>query len=94
MLRLDEHRTFVDAAAAAGVRQLVYTSFYGAAPDATFTLMRDLPLMAGTDGVLGEPAAHARSTYDLTGPEARTLAAQSVTGSRTKTGISRSVLCW
>lgn len=123
--RLDEHRTFVDAAAAAGVRHLVYTSFYGAAPDATFTLARDhfvteehikasgmgwtmlrdnlyldfLPLMAGTDGVLrgpadggrvsavaqddiaasaaavlGDPDAHAGSTYDLTGPEARTLA--------------------
>ncbi|MFC7959655.1 SDR family oxidoreductase [Rhodococcoides kroppenstedtii] len=39
--RLDEHRTFVDAAAAAGVRHLVYTSFFGAAPDATFTLARD-----------------------------------------------------
>ncbi|MGH3370080.1 MAG: SDR family oxidoreductase [Nocardioidaceae bacterium] len=122
--RLDDHRTFVDAAAAAGVRHLVYTSFYGAAPDATFTLARDhfvteehikasgmgwtmlrdnlyldfLPLMAGTDGVLrgpadggrvsavaqddiaasaaavlGDPAAHAGSTYDLTGPETRTL---------------------
>ena len=39
--RLDEHRAFVDAAAAAGVRHLVYISFYGAAPDATFTLARD-----------------------------------------------------
>lgn len=39
--RVDEHRTFVDAAVAAGVRRLVYTSFYGAAPDATFTLARD-----------------------------------------------------
>ncbi|MBY6435730.1 SDR family oxidoreductase [Rhodococcus kroppenstedtii] len=39
--RLDEHRTFVDAAAAAGVRHVVYTSFFGAAPDATFTLARD-----------------------------------------------------
>ena len=39
--RLDEHRTFVAAAAEAGVRQVVYTSFYGAAPDATFTLARD-----------------------------------------------------
>ncbi|QWZ10671.1 SDR family oxidoreductase [Nocardioides panacis] len=39
--RLEEHRTFVDAAAAAGVRRLVYTSFYGAAPDATFLLARD-----------------------------------------------------
>ncbi len=33
--RLPEHRTFVDAAAAAGVRQIVYLSFFGAAPDAS-----------------------------------------------------------
>lgn len=123
--RLDEHRTFVDAAADAGVEHLVYTSFYGAAPDATFTLARDhfateehikasgmawtflrdnlyldfVPHMAGADGVirgpagtgrvsavarddvataavavLTDPAAHAGSTYDLTGPEAFTLA--------------------
>ena len=39
--RVDEHRTFVDAAAAAGVRHLVYISFCGAAPDATFLLARD-----------------------------------------------------
>jgi len=39
--RVERHRTFVDAAVAAGVRHLVYTSFYGAAPDAVFTLARD-----------------------------------------------------
>ncbi|NUP04210.1 MAG: NAD(P)H-binding protein, partial [Nonomuraea sp.] len=39
--RLDRHRAFVDAAVAAGVAHLVYVSFYGAAPDATFTLARD-----------------------------------------------------
>ena len=39
--RLGEHRTFIDAAAAAGVSHIVYTSFQGAAPDATFTLGRD-----------------------------------------------------
>ena len=39
--RVERHTTFVDAAAAAGVRHLVYTSFVGAAPDATFTLARD-----------------------------------------------------
>lgn len=39
--RLEQHRSFVDAAAAAGVRHVVYTSFHGAAPDATFTLARD-----------------------------------------------------
>ncbi|KQS98373.1 SDR family oxidoreductase [Cellulomonas sp. Leaf395] len=123
--RLDQHRTFVDAAADAGVRHVVYTSFLGAAPDATFTLARDhwateehlrasgmaftflrdslyldfLPLLAGEDGairgpagdgrvgavaradvartaavVLADPGAHAGRTYDLTGPQALTLA--------------------
>lgn len=123
--RVEQHRTFVDAAAAAGVRHLVYISFYGAAPDATFTLARDhfateehiraagldatflrdnlyadfLPMLAGEDrvirgpagdgrvaavaqddiadaavAVLRDPAAHAGRTYDLTGPEALTMA--------------------
>jgi uncharacterized protein YbjT (DUF2867 family) len=39
--RLDEHLAFVDAAVEAGVRHLVYTSFYGAAADSTFLLARD-----------------------------------------------------
>ena len=39
--RRNQHLTFVDAAAEAGVRHVVYTSFFGAAPDATFTLARD-----------------------------------------------------
>ncbi len=39
--RLHEHRSFVDAAAEAGVRQVVYTSFLGASADSTFTLGRD-----------------------------------------------------
>ncbi|HET7723044.1 MAG TPA: SDR family oxidoreductase [Propionibacteriaceae bacterium] len=39
--RLAQHRTFVEAAAEAGVRHVVYTSFLGASPDATFTLARD-----------------------------------------------------
>lgn len=39
--RRDEHRTFIAAAAEAGVGHLVYTSFIGAAPDASFTLGRD-----------------------------------------------------
>lgn len=123
--RLEQHRTFVDAAAEAGVRHLVYTSFFGASADCAFTLGRDhfateqhvrasgmdhtflrdnfyldfLPLMAGEDGVLRGPAgdgrvsavaradiaraavavlldpvAHANRTYDLTGPEAISLA--------------------
>ncbi|KKD04271.1 SDR family oxidoreductase [Streptomyces sp. WM6386] len=39
--RLAQHRAFVDAAVEAGVRHLVYVSFFGAAPDAVFTLARD-----------------------------------------------------
>ena len=38
--RLAQHLTAVDAAAAAGVQRVVYTSFLGASPDATFTLAR------------------------------------------------------
>jgi NAD(P)H dehydrogenase (quinone) len=123
--RVDRHRSFIDAVAEAGVGHLVYTSFVGASPDATFTLVRDhwateehlkasgiaytilrdnlyadfLPLMIGDDGairgpaddgrvaavaqddiaeaataVLLSPAAHAGRTYELTGPQALTLA--------------------
>jgi NAD(P)H dehydrogenase (quinone) len=39
--RVTEHVTAVDAALAAGVRRIVYTSFLAAAPDATFTFARD-----------------------------------------------------
>ncbi|AGZ44872.1 SDR family oxidoreductase [Actinoplanes friuliensis] len=39
--RVDRHKAFVDAAVAAGAGHLVYTSFFGAAPDAVFTLARD-----------------------------------------------------
>ena len=39
--RVSLHRSAVDAAAAAGVERVVYTSFLGAAPDATFTFARD-----------------------------------------------------
>lgn len=39
--RVSQHLAFVDAAAKAGVRHIVYTSFVGAAPDAIFTLARD-----------------------------------------------------
>ncbi|HEX8346744.1 MAG TPA: SDR family oxidoreductase [Actinoplanes sp.] len=123
--RVDVHCRFIDAAADAGVGHLVYTSFHGAGPDATFTLARDhwateeyirdsgltatilrdnlyadfLPLMVGDDGVIRGPAGdgrvsavarddvadvaaavlrspddHAGSTYDLTGPQALSLA--------------------
>ncbi|WP_323959654.1 NAD(P)H-binding protein [Arthrobacter sp. JZ12] len=123
--RVDQHRTFIDAAAEAGVQHIIYTSFLAAAPDATFTLGRDhwateehirnsgmkftflrdnfyldvLPLFAGEEGVLRgpagngrvaavaradvaraavvvlkEPGAHEERSYDLTGPEALSLA--------------------
>lgn len=39
--RVAEHTAFIDAAVAAGVEHVVYISFYGAAPDCTFTLGRD-----------------------------------------------------
>jgi uncharacterized protein YbjT (DUF2867 family) len=39
--RVSLHRSAVDAAAAAGVGRLVYTSFVGAAPDCVFTFGRD-----------------------------------------------------
>jgi uncharacterized protein YbjT (DUF2867 family) len=39
--RLAQHLTFVAGASAAGVRHLVYLSFVGGSPDATFTLVRD-----------------------------------------------------
>jgi len=118
------HANVVDAAVAAGVERIVYTSFFGAAPDCTFTFGRDhwhaeeyirasglghtflrdnlyidfLPLMAGPDGVIRGPAGdgrvaavarddiadvavaalvgggHEGRSYDLTGPEALTLA--------------------
>ncbi len=39
--RLDEHKAFIDAAHKAGVRHIIYTSFYNAAENSTFTLGRD-----------------------------------------------------
>jgi len=39
--RVQQHRTFVDAAVDAGVDQIIYTSFFGASADCTFTLGRD-----------------------------------------------------
>ncbi|MFJ1897918.1 SDR family oxidoreductase [Streptomyces sp. NPDC088115] len=39
--RVHEHISAVDAATAAGVERIVYVSFVGAAPDATFTFARD-----------------------------------------------------
>ena len=38
--RVEQHKTAVDAAVAAGIERIVYLSFLNAAPDATFTLAR------------------------------------------------------
>lgn len=123
--RLEQHRTFAAAAADAGVRHVVYTSFVGASPTCTFTLGRDhaatedairesgvawtmlrdnfytevFRFFADDEGVirgpagdgrvaaisqrdvaavaahvLADPDTHAGRTYDLTGPEALSLA--------------------
>ena len=39
--RVQQHITFIDAAVDAGVQRIVYLSFFGASPTATFTLARD-----------------------------------------------------
>jgi NAD(P)H dehydrogenase (quinone) len=39
--RVEHHTSFIDGAVQAGVRHLVYTSFFGASPTSTFTLGRD-----------------------------------------------------
>lgn len=39
--RLEQHHQFIQAAAAFGVKNIVYTSFLGASENATFTLARD-----------------------------------------------------
>jgi NAD(P)H dehydrogenase (quinone) len=124
--RLRLHANVVDAAVGAGVERVVYTSFYGAGPECTFTFGRDhwhteqrilgsglrhtflrdnlyidfLPLMVGADGVIRGPAGDGRvaavarddiadvavavlldesgrhdgRSYDMTGPEALTMA--------------------
>jgi NAD(P)H dehydrogenase (quinone) len=124
--RVVEHAHAIRAAVDAGVRRIVYTSFLGASPDATFTFAQDhyaterlvresgmawtflrdsqyadfVPRLVGEDGVIRGPAgegrcawvarddvadvaaevllaadgAHDGQTYDLTGPEAHTLA--------------------
>src|SRR5215212_2695204 len=84
--RVKLHTTAVEAAVAAGVERAVYTSFFGAAPDCTFTFGRDhwhteqalaasglrstflrdnlyidfLPLLAGADGAIRGPGGAGR----------------------------------
>lgn len=131
--RIDLHKTFIGAAAAAGVRHVVYLSFIGASQRSAFTLARDhgateeyirnsgmtwtflrdnfysemFPHFADEDGVIRGPAGlgrvapvsqvdvagvaaevlrnpqtHSHSTYDLTGPEALSLAEIAMTLTR------------
>jgi NAD(P)H dehydrogenase (quinone) len=122
--RVQQHIAAVAAAAAVGVRRIVYLSFLSAAPDATFILARDhfhteeyirttgmpftflrqslymdkVPLHVSKDSVMRGPAGEGRvawvtrddiadvavavlmgsrhegCTYDITGPEALTMA--------------------
>ena len=122
--RVAEHVSAIDAAVAAGVERIVYTSFQAAAPDTTFTFGRDhfhteehirstglhftflrdnlyldyIPLFVGEDDVIRGPAGSGRvaavarddvadvavgvltteghdgQAYDVTGPEAFTMA--------------------
>ncbi|WP_183101068.1 NmrA family NAD(P)-binding protein, partial [Nocardioides pelophilus] len=60
--RREQHRTMVEAAATAGVRHLVYTSFVGAGPDATFTLGRD---HGHTEEAIRDAAARTGMTFTL-----------------------------
>lgn len=39
--RVRQHKEFIDSAKSAGVKHIVYTSFYNASPDSIFTLGRD-----------------------------------------------------
>jgi NAD(P)H dehydrogenase (quinone) len=122
--RIDLHRTAVDAAAAAGARRVVYTSYLYARPDTVFTFGRNhfdteehikasglewtflrdsmyldvVPYFVGEDGLIRGPAGdgrvsavtrddiaacatvvltedgHAGAAYEMTGPEAFSMA--------------------
>lgn len=73
--RMTEHRSVIDAARAAGVRHVVYTSFLGAAPDATFTLARDhyateqLLRDSGMQWTFLRDALYSDVLLDFAGPE-------------------------
>lgn len=63
--RLRQHLTAVDAAVAAGVGRIVYLSFLGAAPDATFTLARQHSATEGHIRGAGVPFTFLRSSLYL-----------------------------
>jgi NAD(P)H dehydrogenase (quinone) len=61
--RLSQHYTAVDAAAAAGVQRIVYTSFLQARPDSTFTLGRQHALTEERIRATGVPATFLRHGF-------------------------------
>ena len=61
--RLDQHYAAVDAAAAAGVQRIVYTSFLRARPDSTFTLGRQHALTEERIRATGVPATVLRHGF-------------------------------
>jgi NAD(P)H dehydrogenase (quinone) len=63
--RVRLHTTALDAAAAAGVERIVYLSFLGAAPDATFTLARQHYATEEHIRALGIPFTFLRSSLYL-----------------------------
>ena len=137
--RLEQHRIAVDAAAAAGVRHVVYLSMVNAAADATFILARDhfhteqhirasgmrftflraglytdnVPQCVSAGDVIRAPAGEGRAawvtrddiagaaaavltgtghegcTYDVTGPEALTMAE---TAERLSAAVGRKIV--
>src|SRR5919106_618670 len=69
--RLDQHKVAIDAAVAAGVERVVYTSFLAAAPDATFNFARDHIANVAVTALL-DPK-YDGTTFDVTGPELITM---------------------
>jgi uncharacterized protein YbjT (DUF2867 family) len=61
--RLAQHHSAVDAAAAAGVQRIVYTSFLQARPDSTFTLGRQHALTEERIRSTGIPATFLRHGF-------------------------------
>jgi NAD(P)H dehydrogenase (quinone) len=60
--RVEQHRTAIAAAADAGVRHLVYTSFTGASAEAEFTLARD---HGATEDAIREAAERTGMTWTM-----------------------------
>ena len=62
--RVRLHTTAVDAAVAAGVERVVYTSFFGAAPDCTFTFGRDHWYAEELSRFAGRPITYQEETIE------------------------------